>query len=105
MSCYIMLVWIWLLLDRDIIMRIFSAGYCQRYASHTKFQPNELPEPIKVSNKIKNPGLIKMKINTGPEPVSYDIFLHNLILYVLPVACVKILHMDLFIMCFLYLIW
>ena len=68
-----MLLWGWLLLEREITMRILGAISSQTYVSPTVNPPNNPPGTIMGINDGQNPYLIKVKLNIGPYSVAYDI--------------------------------
>ena len=78
-------VWVWILLDRENIVKVFSEIYHQ---THTPpiisplSKPRKTTDPIECHNDGNINDLNKMKLNTGP--VTYDIYPHSFRIGVVP---------------------
>ena len=72
MSYNIIWVWVWLLLERDIIVGIYSTSSHKTYVSPTVWSPKKPSDEINGTNDSPNNDLLKVKLNKGPHPVTYD---------------------------------
>ena len=105
MSYNIIWVWVWLLLERDIIVGIYSTSSHKTYVSPTVWSPKKPSYEINGTNDGPNNYLLKVKLNKGPHPVTYDPPPHNLRLAFISVVYGIFTHIVSSDMWFLYLIY
>ena len=85
MYYYLMLVWLWLLLYRGIIKRMFSSISCHKYTLLTVHPLRYTPDPIKGLNDGSNSDLIGFKLNICQDSLTYDILPQNFRIDIFPV--------------------